>query len=250
MKVTWLIPVILVAGVLIGYGSGLLAVLLEVREKLQEEEARDQRDYVLRKQEAEDKEETFREKPPRADRYGMTWMEQVASPALVAILFMLFVLFSPARHDLRSLLPDLLWVVVFVHIALFDIKHGYILNWVTYPALVVALVLSFITPGVGFIPALVGAVVVYLFFALPSLIAGGRLIGGGDAKLGAIVGAVTGLGLHPVNFTALEAVFLGVLLGGLAAIFMLVTRLKGLRDSVAYGPFICAGAIFVLFRGI
>ena len=41
----------------------------------------------------------------------------------------------------------LLWVSLFVLIVGFDLKHRLILNRVTYPAIVVALALSFASPG-------------------------------------------------------------------------------------------------------
>ena len=38
---------------------------------------------------------------------------------------------------------------VFVHIVTFDLKHRLILDWVTYPGIVLALALAAVTAGAG-----------------------------------------------------------------------------------------------------
>ncbi len=71
----------------------------------------------------------------------------------------------------------------------------------------------------------------------------------GDAKLGAVVGATTGLGLDSRHLGAVYAVIAAVLLGGVAAAVLLVTRIRGLKDPIPYGPFLCAGAALIMYVG-
>ena len=42
----------------------------------------------------------------------------------------------------------------------------------------------------------------------------------------------------------------GVFLGGAAALLLLITRLRSLKDPIPYGPFLCAGAVLVLFQSL
>lgn len=226
-----------VAGGFAGWLSGWLAVTLEKAEGLEQEEA-EEREQYRRETAAEELE------PWAGDSYGWTWMERWLSPLLGAAGFALF-----AAHEGpgAGLGIHLLWVAVFVHIVAFDLKHRLILNRITYPALAAALALAPLTPGLTLGESVTGAVLVAAFFLTQSLLSGGR-IGLGDAKLGALVGAVTGLGIGGGQLRALYAVTAAVLLGGGVAMLLLITRVRGLKDPIPYGPFLCAGAALMLYQ--
>jgi Flp pilus assembly protein protease CpaA len=239
-----------VAGGAIGLGSGWLAVALERREKLEEEEREERLEYesdiaVEQARAAEAGEESATPRPWKGESYGWTWMERWLSPALGAIGFGAF-----AAHESLGwgLLIHLLWIAVFVQIVDFDLKHRLILNLVTYPSVLVALVLSEWSPGLTLTSALIGAVGVAAFFLVQNLVSRGS-IGLGDAKLGALVGAVTGAGPTSAHLGAVYAVVAGVFIGGAAAIVLLVTRIRKLKDPIPYGPFLCAGAALILYLG-
>jgi leader peptidase (prepilin peptidase) / N-methyltransferase len=63
------------------------------------------------------------------------------------------------------------------------------------------------------------------------------------------VGAVTGLAWDSSHLGALYAVIAAVLLGGAVAVVLLITRVRGLKDPIPYGPFLCAGAALIMFHG-
>ncbi len=240
-----------VGGALVGVASGRLAVWLERVEKLEEEEAEERGAYeqevAAAVQAAANREQLAPiAEPWHGDRYGMTWLERWLSPVLAAAGFAAFV-----AHDDpgAGMAIHLLWVAVLVHILAFDLKHRLILNRITYPAVVVALALSPLSPGLTFTRALLGAVIIWLFFMVQSLLFGGSAIGQGDAKLGALVGATTGLAFDSTHLGALYAVIAAVLLGGAVAILLLITRVRGLKDPIPYGPFLCAGAALIMFHG-
>jgi leader peptidase (prepilin peptidase) / N-methyltransferase len=172
-------------------------------------------------------------------------MERWLSPALGAAGFGAFAAHEPFGW---GLLIHLLWIAVFVQIVDFDLKHRLILNLITYPSILVALVLSEWSPGLTPTSAVIGTVGVALFFLVQNLVSRGS-IGLGDAKLGALVGAVTGLGPTGAHLGAVYAVVAGVFVGGAAAIVLLVTRIRKLKDPIPYGPFLCAGAALILYLG-
>jgi prepilin signal peptidase PulO-like enzyme (type II secretory pathway) len=238
-------------GALVGLGSGWVAVRLEQVEKLEDEEAEERHQYetdVAARAAAavgEGQPEPAA-LPWLGERYGWTWLELVLSPLLGAAGFACF-----AAHDGLGggLAIHLLWVAVFVHIVTFDLKHRLILNRVTYPTIAVAIGLSPVSPGLTIGRALAGAAIVYAFFLVQSLLLGGSVLGMGDAKLGAIVGATTGLGLDTDHLGAVYAVIAAVLAGGVVAVLLLITRIRGLKDPIPYGPFLCAGAALIIFVG-
>ncbi|MBQ1335390.1 MAG: prepilin peptidase, partial [Selenomonadaceae bacterium] len=76
------------------------------------------------------------------------------------------------------------------------------------------------------------------FLVLAILTRGG--IGGGDVKLIAVLG----LWFGPERL--LNIVLPGLLLGGLAALFLLLSKKKKRQEAFAYGPYFCLAAIFFL----
>ncbi len=186
----------IVAGALVGAGSGWLVTALERVEKLEAEEAEERVQYERDVATARERAAAGGETPPEAEpwaaeRYGWTWLERYLGPGLGAAGFGAF-----TAHEAfdTGLLVHLLWVAVFVHIVTFDLKHRLILNKVTYPAILAALALAQVSPGLTIVRALIGGGGVAAFFLLQNLVSRGS-IGLGDAKLGALVGAVTGAAL-------------------------------------------------------
>ena len=68
-------------------------------------------------------------------------------------------------------------------------------------------------------------------------------MGGGDMKLGAMLGAFLGWKL------GLLAVLLGVFGGGAAAISLLLLRRKGRKEAIPFGPFLALGGAIALLWG-
>jgi len=146
------------------------------------------------------------------------------------------------------------WSCVFLVIIFIDWGHQLILNKVTLPAAIVALVIlaidSFV-PGVSLFPGRV-------FFPEPSILSGfssgvalfiffliiiafkPEAMGMGDAKLVALIGLVSGFPL--VIFSAL----IGIVIGGLVAIYLLAFKKKGRKDVIPYGAFLGIGPIIAI----
>jgi leader peptidase (prepilin peptidase)/N-methyltransferase len=170
------------------------------------------------------------------------WVE-IATAALFGLAYW--------RYGLSIELPiALFYISLFMVILVIDFEHGLILNKIVYPALAVALLLSvFFTiflPDVGIVPhiaqaAIVGASVFVIFFLIVIISRGG--MGFGDVKLAALIGLATGFPL------VIVALLVGVILGGLAAIFLLVFRLKKRKEAMPFGPFLAAAAIVALLWG-
>lgn len=95
------------------------------------------------------------------------------------------------RLDL--ILPDLVCILVCLAGAVTDLRTRRIPNWLTFPAIVVGLILNTALPSAfhgpveGFISALVGALLLLLVFGFLGLI---NFLGMGDVKLMTAVGAL------------------------------------------------------------
>ncbi len=179
---------------------------------------------------------------------GIPWRVPLVE-TLTALLFA-FLATSLAGLPLvvAGFYTGLLIVIFFI-----DLEHRLVLNRVTYPAMGLALLLAAIRSLSGdplglapIVPALlqavVGGLLGFAIIFLPAWITKGG-IGGGDVKLGALMGLFLGF---PAVFAGL---FLGFVGGGLGAIVLLVTRVRGRRDAVPYAPFLAAGAWIALLYG-
>lgn len=126
----------------------------------------------------------------------------------------------------------------FLLIALIDGKYRLVPNRLIYPALLLTLLGQFWLGPQSVIVFLLGGGLAFTTFALVAWLRPGQL-GGGDVKLAALIGFL--FGFPDVVFPLL----IGVILGGLAAAFLL-HRGYGRQHQMAYAPFLCLGVFLAL----
>ncbi|HEY8740257.1 MAG TPA: A24 family peptidase [Candidatus Dormibacteraeota bacterium] len=141
-------------------------------------------------------------------------------------------------------------VLVLVQVLVFDARHRLILSRVVYPAAMLALLVSPVSPLLPgtwqgrLLGSVVGAVAAGgLFYILSVATRGG--FGLGDANLSFFMGAVLGGLSLPIPAIAL-ALLWGILGGGIISALLLVTRVRSMRDFIPYGPFLCGGAMLAI----
>ena len=168
---------------------------------------------------------------------------QVYGPPILSGL--LFALFGGVVGPQWVLLIRSVWMAVLVQVIFFDLEHHLILDRVMFPSMAAAIVLSIFTPGLGILQSVltgIGAGVVFLLIAgLGAIIFKAEALGFGDVKLAVFIGLITGWPL------AASALLYGVVLAGVISILLVVLRVRSMRDSIAYGPFMAAGTLIVLF---
>lgn len=143
----------------------------------------------------------------------------------------------------------LAFVSALVLIFVVDLEHSLILNRVIYPSAAVALLAVPWGPvghGVTLQSAYLDALEGFLLgggvlFAIYLFARGG--FGGGDVKLGALLGIM--MGFVPV-LVALQVSFV---VGGMVAAVLLVLRLRRRRDYIPFGPFLAGAGMVSLFWG-
>ncbi len=133
-----------------------------------------------------------------------------------------------------------LYAAYFLAVLVIDLEHRRVLNVMTAPAAAVTLGLAALRGGPGLVSAVLGSLVGLAIFLAVAFLGRGRL-GAGDVKLAGVIGLAVGYP-HVVS-----ALFLGVVLGGLVAGALLLTRQIGLKSYIAYAPYLCLGALVVLF---
>ena len=155
------------------------------------------------------------------------------------------------------------WCMVFILIIFIDMEHQLILNKITYPAAVIAIIILAIDtlfPDIGLlnnlrifdhtnmipvnslVSGLLGGGIFFIFFTLVFIV-NPRGLGMGDIKLAALIGLTTGF---PLVFVAM---FVGIVFGGVVAVFLILLRKKGRKDVIPYGVFLGVGPIVAMLWG-
>lgn len=141
-------------------------------------------------------------------------------------------------------LVSLLWFVgVTIALTLTDLDHQRIPNRILYPSTIVALVLlaaGAVADGhfPSFVRGVEGGVAYFALLFIVALAARGGF-GMGDVKLAFLLG----LFLAYASWgTLIVGVFLAFVVGGLVALLLLLTKVRGRKDPIAFGPALIAGA--------
>lgn len=146
----------------------------------------------------------------------------------------------------------LIYAGLFIVIFVIDLEQGLVLNTVVLFGLALAFIFSFfqsgfqefwpkVGPGIT-LSALLGGATGFLIMLLPYLISRGGM-GAGDVKLAGLIGMAVGF---PQIFAAL---LVGIIVGGLVAVFLLLARIKGRKQAIPFGPFLALGAVVALVWG-
>ncbi len=132
------------------------------------------------------------------------------------------------------------YTVLLLAVAYIDLEHRLVLNRLSFPGIVLCLALAALWPGLGIPSSALGAVTGLIVFGALQIVGRGAL-GTGDTKLAILIGAMRGVP------GVLNALLLGVVLGGIGAAFFLFVLRRGRRDYMAYAPYLSAGAVLSFF---
>lgn len=171
---------------------------------------------------------------------GHTWWQVYGPPVLAAILFGLFG-FEISSFPLLVLRS--VFVLVLVQVIFFDLEHRLILDRIMFPSMALALVVSlFGHPWWAGIATGLAAGGLFLLLAVAgSAIFKAEAMGFGDVKLAVFLGLLLG------PLPTVQALFYGVFLAGLVSIGVIIRR-RSMKGTIAYGPYLAAGALIVLYQ--
>jgi prepilin signal peptidase PulO-like enzyme (type II secretory pathway) len=148
-----------------------------------------------------------------------------------------------AYESVAFLIRDLAFVPFLVVLFVYDLRYQLILDRFTVPAMVIAFLLNL---WVGYYPPeemFAGAFAVGGFFLFQYVISGGRWIGGGDIRMGLLMGFMLGFK------DALGALFISYALGALVGIFLITREKAEWRTRVPFGTFLAMGTLVMLLAG-
>ena len=175
----------------------------------------------------------------RACHHPISWRY----PAVEFLTGLLFALAAWRAVTVLDLVAAVVFLAALVVVSGIDLDHQIIPDVITLPGIVVGALLSLLGSSKSWLDVLLGILVGGGPFVLIILLTAGRGMGGGDPKLGAMIGAFLGWKL------ALLAILIGVWSGGAVAIALLATGRKGRKAAIPFGPFLALGGVISLLWG-
>jgi prepilin signal peptidase PulO-like enzyme (type II secretory pathway) len=125
----------------------------------------------------------------------------------------------------------LLLLVVLEIIFIIDLEHQIIPDAIIFWGIAIS-ALIFLTADVSVFPPALAGFLSAIFLLLIHLISRGRAMGLGDVKFAVLGGMVVGLKLAAIWL------FLAFLTGAVAGIILILVKRAGLKDKIAFGPFL------------
>jgi prepilin signal peptidase PulO-like enzyme (type II secretory pathway) len=171
---------------------------------------------------------------------------------LLPALYILSYAFWPFDWSRLGIFQFAVWLVVltgFMALALYDKRWQILPSRILYPVGVLALVQVIVLAVANkdwqvLVGALFGVLCLGgLFYGLFQ-VSKGRWIGGGDVRLGVVIGLLVG-----GPSMAVMVLFIASLLGTLVSLPELITKKPALKKRVAFGPFLIVATVIVYLFG-
>jgi prepilin signal peptidase PulO-like enzyme (type II secretory pathway) len=144
---------------------------------------------------------------------------------------------------LFTLVRDWLLIAVMIVVFVYDLRWYLILDRVSLPSVLVLFLVNLYL-GYDWKIMLLAGLIGGGFFALQFFISRGRWIGGGDIRLGLLMGVALG----KIDLL-IVAIMLAYCIGSVIAIFLVLNKKKGWKSEVPLGVFLTPATIIALFFG-
>jgi leader peptidase (prepilin peptidase)/N-methyltransferase len=174
----------------------------------------------------------------RACRMSISWRYPIVEALTAAALVGAYLRFGVTL----DLAVATLLLVLLVAITAIDLVHQIIPDVLTLPGTVAGILANLAAGRLSMLDMLVGIAVGGGLFLVIILASGGGM-GGGDMKLGAMLGAFLGWQV------TLVSILVAVILGGVLAVGLLAAGRRGRKDPIPFGPFLALGGTVGLVWG-
>lgn len=162
---------------------------------------------------------------------------EVATGTLFMASYLVF------QFDMIAVLFAWFVVCILMFIFVYDLKYQLILDRVTLPAIAITYVYHIVRAPTDWWVYLLGIGIGGGFFLLQFVVSKGRWIGGGDIRLGALMGAILGWKLVFV------ALMLAYVVGAIVSIILVAMKKKTMASTTPFGTYLAAATLVVLFWG-
>ncbi len=176
---------------------------------------------------------------------AISWQYPLVELATAVIFVLGYFKYLYPNHPIAQS-PNYLTFLVFscflIIIFVYDLKHNLILDKVSLPALIIAFIANFLFGFTIWNLALAG-IIVAGFFLFQFVISNGKWIGGGDIRLGLVMGAMLG---WP---NVLAALLLAYIIGAAVGLILIGFKKKQLNSHLPFGTFLTLATLIILLFG-
>ncbi|MBI2038095.1 MAG: prepilin peptidase [Candidatus Magasanikbacteria bacterium] len=163
------------------------------------------------------------------------------STALIFLLAAWLHVRAPVFDSLHFI-RDLTFLVILIMVFIYDFLYQEILSELVWFGALAALFFNlYLDRSLGYM--LIGALAIGGFFFLQYVISKGRWIGGGDVRLGIMMGIWLG---WPV---VLVALIIAYVTGAIGSLFLLLFKRKTLSSATPFGTYLALGTLVCIFWG-
>ncbi|MFA5135074.1 MAG: prepilin peptidase [Patescibacteria group bacterium] len=166
----------------------------------------------------------------------ISWQYPLVEFSTAVLFVLLYAQFGIGATFFVYLVYTCFLIVIFVY----DLRYYLILDKVSIPALALALMLSLTVLDISILSVVIGMLIGGGFFFLQHAVSRGKWIGGGDIRLGIVMGAM--LGWEHL----LVALFGAYIFGSIIGIGLVLFGNKRWRSQVPFGTFLTV-ATFLTF---
>jgi prepilin signal peptidase PulO-like enzyme (type II secretory pathway) len=142
-----------------------------------------------------------------------------------------------------ALLRDTFFLTLLVVIFVYDWRYQIIFPSIIWAGTIIGFLINIFFLNFSISSLLLAAAIGGGFFLLQFLISNGRWIGGGDVRMGVMMGAWLG---YPNIFVAL---FVAYILGALVGIILLLFKKASIKTEIPFGTFLALGTFFTIYYG-
>ena len=164
---------------------------------------------------------------------------------IVALLFLYLTWYEVnySAFDYYVYLRNFIFVGILIVIFIYDYLYKEIISELVWMGVAAAIFFYFLTPHASISSMLLGAVIGGGFFLIQYLFSKGRWIGGGDVRLGIMMGFWLGW-----QMTTL-ALMIAYVVGAVVSVLLVVTKKKSMRSEIPFGTFLTFATLICLYHG-
>ncbi len=138
---------------------------------------------------------------------------------------------------------DILFVSLLIVVFVYDYLYFIILSHVMWLGVFIGILFNVFFLDFSVLSLFIGIVIAGGFFLLQYLISGGRWIGGGDVRLGVIMGVWLGWPL------ILVALMVSYVLGAAGSLLLMIFKKRSLNSQTPFGTYLAIGTFIAIFWG-
>jgi len=155
---------------------------------------------------------------------------------------LLFILAYSCQPQPLIFFRDAVLISILIVIFVYDLRWQLIPDQITIPAIILLFIFSLFL-GSSLWLLIFSVLIGFGFFGLQYLVSSGRWIGGGDLRLGALMGAALGWPLLMV------ALLIAYIIGAAVSVILLILGKAKAKTPIAFGTFLALGTLIALFWG-